>query len=217
MRWFSVIALAAVSTMILSFEGENAMAAEPTKETAKATFGGGCFWCTEAVFRELKGVDKVVSGYSGGVVKNPTYRQVCTGQTGHAEVIQITYHPEVVPFEKLLEVFFATHDPTTLNRQGHDEGTQYRSVVFYENEQQKKTTDEIIRKLNAAGAFANPIVTEVSPLQEFYPAEDYHQDYFALNGSQPYCQAVIRPKLDKFRKVFHDQLKTESPSPAKSR
>ena len=178
----------------------------------QATFGSGCFWCTEAVFKQLDGVHKAESGYSGGHVKDPDYKLICTGTTGHAEVIQVTFDPEVITYPELLEVFWKTHDPTTLNRQGADVGTQYRSVVFYHNDEQRKLAEEYKKKLDAAGAFERPIVTEISPLAEFYPAEDYHQDYFALHGEQPYCQMVIRPKVDKVRKVFREKLKTESPA-----
>jgi peptide-methionine (S)-S-oxide reductase len=174
---------------------------------ALATFGSGCFWCTEAVFQRVKGVEKVVSGYSGGKVKNPTYREVCSGLTGHAEVIQLTYDPTVVSFEELLEIFWKTHDPTTLNRQGADVGTQYRSVVFYHDENQKALAEAYKKSLNDAGAFDAPIVTEISAFQTFYPAEDYHQNYYNLNGNQPYCSFVIQPKLEKFQKVFKDKLK----------
>jgi peptide-methionine (S)-S-oxide reductase len=177
---------------------------------AKATFGAGCFWCTEAVFTQLKGVRSVVSGYSGGSVKNPTYQQVCTGTTGHAEAIQITYDPSVVSYPELLEVFWKTHDPTTLNRQGHDVGTQYRSAIFYHNDEQKRLAETYKKKLNDSGAFARPIVTEIVPFTAFYRAEDYHQDYYAQNPAQPYCQAVIKPKVDKFKEVFHDKLKSVS-------
>jgi len=174
---------------------------------AIATFGNGCFWCTEAVFEELKGVESATSGYSGGPIKNPSYREVCTGRTGHAEVLQIVYDPSIVSFEKLLEVFWQTHDPTTLNRQGADVGTQYRSAVFYHSEEQRKLAEEYKKKLDAAGAFDNPIVTEITPFANFYPAEDYHQEYFKLNGDAPYCQFVVRPKVEKFRKVFAADLK----------
>ena len=176
----------------------------------KATFGSGCFWCTEAVFKELKGVLAVQSGYSGGQVKNPDYRLICTGTTGHAEVIQVTYDPEVIGYPELLEVFWKTHDPTTLNRQGNDVGTQYRSVVFYHSDEQRKLAEAYKKKLDDAGAFDKPIVTEISPLSDFYPAEDYHQDYFALHGREPYCQMVIRPKVEKVRGVFRDKLKSEA-------
>jgi peptide-methionine (S)-S-oxide reductase len=172
-----------------------------------ATFGSGCFWCTEAIFLNVKGVEKVESGYSGGKVKNPTYREVCSGLTGHAEVIQVTYDPKVVSYDELLEIFWQTHDPTTLNRQGADEGTQYRSVVFYHNEEQKTLAEGYKKKLTEAKAFDDPIVTEISPITTFYKAEDYHQNYYNLNGSAPYCSFVIKPKLDKFKKVFKEKLK----------
>lgn len=180
---------------------------EIEKGMALATFGNGCFWCTEAIFQQLKGVTKVVSGYAGGKVKNPSYKEVCTGVTGHAEVIQITYDPAVITYPELLEVFWQTHDPTTLNRQGADVGTQYRSVVFYHSEEQKQLAESYKKKLDESGAFDNPIVTEISPLTEYYPAEDYHQNYYKLNGSAPYCSYVIQPKLEKFKKVFKDKLK----------
>ncbi|WP_422362454.1 peptide-methionine (S)-S-oxide reductase MsrA [Reichenbachiella sp.] len=172
-----------------------------------ATFGNGCFWCTEAIFQELKGVSKAVSGYMGGEVKDPTYKEVCSGTTGHAEVLQITYDPAVITFDELLEVFWKTHNPTTLNRQGNDVGTQYRSAVFYHNEEQKKLATEYKTQLNDSGAWSDPIVTEITAADTFYPAEDYHQEYFSLNGSQPYCNFVIRPKVEKFKKVFKDKLK----------
>jgi peptide-methionine (S)-S-oxide reductase len=174
---------------------------------AVATFGNGCFWCTEAVFEGLKGVVSSTSGYSGGFIKNPAYKEVCNGTTGHAEVIQVVYDPAKVSFEKLLAVFFETHDPTKLNRQGADVGTQYRSAVFYHTPEQKQQAEQTIKKLNDAGAFDNKIVTEVTPFANFYAAEDYHQAYFKLNGEQPYCQFVVRPKVEKFRKVFADDLK----------
>ncbi|MBO1322874.1 peptide-methionine (S)-S-oxide reductase MsrA [Acanthopleuribacter pedis] len=173
----------------------------------QATFGAGCFWCVEAVFEELKGVSTVVSGYAGGEKPNPTYKEICTGKTGHAEVVQITYDPAVISFEKLLEVFFKTHDPTTLNRQGNDVGTQYRSVVFYHNDDQKAAVTRIKKELNEAGAFKDPIVTEISAYTKMYEAEDYHQEYYANNGNQPYCRLVIAPKMEKFRKVFASDLK----------
>lgn len=176
-------------------------------EPQLATFGAGCFWCTEAVFLNVKGVSKVVSGYANGKVKNPTYREVCTGETGHAEVTQISFDPTQITFEELLEVFWNTHDPTTLNRQGNDEGTQYRSGVFYHNDEQKKVAEGYKKQLEASHVFKSPIVTEISPLTSFYPAEDYHQNYYALNGSQPYCQYVVRPKVEKFKKQFATKLK----------
>jgi peptide-methionine (S)-S-oxide reductase len=174
-----------------------------------ATFGAGCFWCTEAVFQRLEGVVKVVSGYSGGHTKNPTYRQVCTGNTGHAEVTQIVYNHDEISFDELLEVFWKMHDPTTLNRQGNDEGTQYRSTIFYHNEEQRKLAEKYKDELNNSGAFKSPIVTRIEKFAEFFPAEDYHQDYYNLNSSAPYCTFVIGPKLEKFEKVFKDKLKKE--------
>jgi peptide-methionine (S)-S-oxide reductase len=172
-----------------------------------ATLAGGCFWCLEAVFDQLRGVEDVVSGYSGGVRPNPTYEQVCTGATGHAEVVQVTFDPQVVSFRDLLGVFFAIHDPTTLNRQGADVGTQYRSAIFYHSAEQKAVAEQVIGELNAAGLWPRPIVTQVTPFEAFYPAEDYHQEYFARNPYQGYCQAVVAPKVAKFRKQFLDRLK----------
>ena len=192
---------------MMTFGGGGSTAADGAENLAKATFAGGCFWCTEAVYAELKGVRSVTSGYIGGQVPNPTYKQVCTGLTGHAEAIEIEYDPAVVPFEKLLEVFFATHDPTTLNRQGADVGTQYRSGIFYHDDEQKRIAEDVIAKLNAARVFSGKIVTEVTPASTFYAAEDYHQDYFANNPFQPYCQAVAAPKVEKVRKVFKDLVK----------
>lgn len=173
----------------------------------KATFGTGCFWCTEAQFQSIKGVHSAVSGYSGGHIKNPSYKEVCSGRTGHAEVVQVTYDPEIVSYETLLEAFFLAHDPTQLNRQGADVGTQYRSVIFYHNATQQQLAEEKKRKLNAEDAFGAPVVTEISAYETFYPAEDYHQDYYAANPTQPYCAMVVGPKLEKFRKVFKDKLK----------
>ncbi|HYG37034.1 MAG TPA: peptide-methionine (S)-S-oxide reductase MsrA [Cytophagales bacterium] len=173
----------------------------------KATFGNGCFWCTEAIFQDLKGVESVVSGYSGGHTENPTYKEVCNGTTGHAEVLQITYDPSVITFDELLEIFWETHDPTTLNRQGNDIGTQYRSAIFYHNNEQKELAQKYKKKLDESGAFPRPIVTEITPFTIFYKAENYHQNYYNLNGSEPYCSMVIRPKVEKFRKVFKDKLK----------
>jgi peptide-methionine (S)-S-oxide reductase len=184
---------------------------EAAAGSQKATFGNGCFWCTEAVFQQLKGVSSVVSGYSGGTVKNPTYEQVCRGTTGHAEVIQVTYDPKVITFPELLEVFWKTHDPTTLNRQGPDEGTQYRSAIFYHNPEQKELAEKYKKKLDESGAFSAPIVTEITAFSEFYPAEGYHQNYFVTNPNQPYCRAIIRPKVEKFEKVFKDKLRTTTP------
>ncbi|GGF09346.1 peptide methionine sulfoxide reductase MsrA [Hymenobacter cavernae] len=178
-----------------------------TKNMELATFGAGCFWCTEAVFQDLEGVEKVESGYAGGRISNPTYKEVCSGLTGHAEVVNITYNPSKVSFEELLEVFWKTHDPTTLNRQGNDVGTQYRSVIYYHNDEQKRLAEEYKKKLNDAHAFPNPVVTEITAAPTFYKAENYHQDYYNLNGTQPYCQFVVKPKVDKVRAVFGDKLK----------
>ena len=172
-----------------------------------ATLGGGCFWCLEAVYQELRGVEKVESGYSGGDVTNPTYRQVCSETTGHAEVVQVTFDPDEVSYKDILEVYFTIHDPTTLNRQGADVGTQYRSVIFYHDEDQKRTAEDVISDLEAEAIWNNPIVTEVAPFDEFYVAEDYHQNYFRNNGFQPYCQVIIAPKVAKFRKQHLERLK----------
>lgn len=172
-----------------------------------ATFGAGCFWCVEAVFQNLKGVHSVVSGYAGGTLKNPTYDDVCSGATGHAEVCQIAYDPRQVSFPELLEVFWKTHDPTTLNRQGNDAGTQYRSAIFYHNEEQRKLAEHYKRELDSSKAFDAAIVTEIVPFTNFFKAEDYHQNYFNEHGAQPYCLFVIRPKVDKFKKAFKEKLK----------
>jgi peptide-methionine (S)-S-oxide reductase len=176
-------------------------------KTDTATFGTGCFWCTEAIFQELDGVLKVTSGYSGGQVENPTYKEVCEGNTGHAEVIQIVYDPSKITYDELLEAFWQSHDPTTLNRQGNDVGPQYRSVIFYHNDEQHQKAEKYKAELDKSKAFDKPIVTEISPFSKFYVAENYHQDYYNNNGSQPYCYYVIRPKLEKFNKVFKDKLK----------
>ena len=197
-------AIIAVTAIAVKAQKEKKM---ESGEIKTATFAAGCFWCTEAVFLNVKGVSKVVSGYSGGKVKNPSYREVCTGMTGHAEVTQITYDPKIVSFEDLLEIFWNTHDPTTLNRQGADEGTQYRSAVFYNDEDQKNIAEHYKKQLEASHVYKNPIVTEISPLINFYPAEDYHQNYFELNPNQGYCQYVIRPKVEKFKKQFSAKLK----------
>lgn len=172
-----------------------------------ATFGSGCFWCTEAIFEKLNGVESVVSGYSGGSTVNPTYKEVTTGKTGHAEVTQIKFNPNIISFKELLEIFWKTHDPTTLNRQGSDIGTQYRSVIFYHSEDQQKLAEEYKRKLEEAKIFEDPIVTEITAFDKFYTAESYHQDYYEQNKSQPYCSFVITPKVEKFKKVFGDKLK----------
>jgi peptide-methionine (S)-S-oxide reductase len=178
----------------------------PEKEVA--TLGGGCFWCLEAVFEQLRGVLSVESGYAGGTLAAPTYRQVCNGNTGHAEVVQITFDPRIISFQEILNVFFATHDPTTLNRQGPDAGTQYRSVILYHSPQQKETAQQKIAELNAAGIWDAPLVTEVVPMETFYRAEDDHQGYFRSNPRQPYCLAIVSPKVAKFRKQFADKLKS---------
>jgi peptide-methionine (S)-S-oxide reductase len=172
-----------------------------------ATFANGCFWCTEAIFQQLKGVDTVISGYSGGHVENPTYEQVCNKKTGHAEALRIVFDPKVISFDELLEIFWSTHDPTTLNQQGNDVGPQYRSVVFYHNDFQKDRAEHFKAELEKAKAFDKPIVTAVEPFTNFYAAEDYHQNYFKTNGNQPYCHFVIRPKVEKFEKAFKDKIK----------
>jgi peptide-methionine (S)-S-oxide reductase len=177
------------------------------KENEVATLAGGCFWCLEAVFDDLKGVESVESGYSGGHVQSPSYAQVCDGNTGHAEVVQVTFDPQVLSYKNLLKVFFTIHDPTTLNRQGNDSGTQYRSAIFYHNDEQKKTAEEVIQEITAAKIWNHPLVTEVTPLDQFYIAEDYHQEYFKKNPFQGYCRVVIAPKVTKFRHAFADQLK----------
>jgi peptide-methionine (S)-S-oxide reductase len=176
-------------------------------KTDTATFGAGCFWCVEAVFQQLNGVISVESGYSGGHTRNPTYKEVCTGTTGHAEACQIIYDPSAISFTELLEVFWKTHDPTTLNRQGGDIGTQYRSVIFFHTEAQRSVAEEMKASLTAAHIWKDPLVTEIVPFREFFKAEDYHQEYYFQNTAQPYCSVVITPKLEKFRKVFADKLK----------
>ena len=182
---------------------------ENGKKTDTATFGTGCFWCTEAIFQELKGVIKVTSGYSGGHINNPTYEQVCSGNTGHAECLQIIYDPKVISYDELLEVFWESHDPTSLNRQGNDVGTQYRSAIFYHDEEQKQKAEHYKQKLNESKAYDKPIVTEITKFSTFYSGENYHQDYYRTHGSQPYCSIVIRPKVEKFEKVFKDKLKSK--------
>jgi peptide-methionine (S)-S-oxide reductase len=192
-------------TEIVSEEKPAQTAEKPKIQTA--TFGAGCFWCVEAVFELLDGIHKVESGYSNGEIENPTYEQVCTGQTGHAEVIRLTYDPSVISFEELLEVFWTTHDPTTLNRQGYDEGTQYRSGVYFHTEEQKRLAETYKKKLNNENTFGKPVVTEIVKADKFYPAEGYHQDYFELNPTKGYCRAVIHPKVDKVHKLFAEKLK----------
>jgi len=178
-----------------------------TKKLETATLGAGCFWCVEAVFDDLTGVESVESGYSGGHTENPTYREVCSETTGHAEVAQITFDPNVISFKEILQVFFAVHDPTTLNRQGNDIGSSYRSAIFYHDENQKRIAEEVIKEVTEEGVYDNPIVTEVTPFDKFYIAEDYHQEYFASNPTQPYCAAVVAPKVAKFRQKFVNRLK----------
>jgi peptide-methionine (S)-S-oxide reductase len=183
------------------------MTASP--QTQLATLGGGCFWCLEAIYADLKGVSSVVSGYAGGTLPNPSYKLVCTGTTGHAEVVQVTYDPQVLSYADLLRIFFTIHDPTTLNRQGADVGTQYRSVIFYHDQEQKQAAQEVMAEIETEKIWSHPIVTQLLPFEAFYPAEDYHQEYFIHNQSQPYCQVVIAPKVAKFRKHYQDRLKKE--------
>lgn len=173
-----------------------------------ATLGGGCFWCVEAVFDMLRGVESVESGYSGGTIEQPSYQQVCTGATGHAEVVRVTFDPDEISFREILEVFFTAHDPTTLNRQGADVGTQYRSVIFYHDDEQRRVAEEVIREINESNIWDGRAVTELAPFEKFYVAEDYHQEYFANNPSQGYCRAVVAPKVKKFRERFSDRLKS---------
>jgi peptide-methionine (S)-S-oxide reductase len=208
-RQIGILSIITVFT-ILPACGQKSKKQKDQMENSKlelATFGSGCFWCVEAIFQRVEGVEKVASGYSGGYVKNPSYKEVCEGTTGHAEVCQLSYDPEQVSYDELLEIFWQTHDPTTLNRQGNDVGTQYRSVVFYHNEDQKVLAEKYKKELDEAGIYQNPIVTEIAPYETFYVAEDYHQNYFNENGSQPYCSFVIQPKVEKFKKVFKDKLK----------
>ncbi len=205
--------LMTVFAAILILAGSASVTAQKTGKTAAkkelATLAGGCFWCLEAVYVELKGVDKVVSGYSGGKVAKPTYKEVTSGQTGHAEVVQITFDPQVITYKELLEVFFTIHDPTSVNRQGADVGTQYRSAIFYHSPEQQATAEKVIADLTAAQLWKNKIVTEVNKLDAFYKAEDYHQNYYALNPDQAYCRMVIEPKVIKFRKQFLPKLKKQ--------
>lgn len=203
LSYINVILIILIQPMLVSTQAHNTESMG--KETA--TFGTGCFWCTEAIFSELKGVSKVTSGYSGGWVKNPSYQEVSSGKTGHAECVQVEFDPAEISYDELLEVFWQTHDPTTLNRQGADVGTQYRSVIFYHNEKQKEEAEQYKRKLNEAKIWPSPIVTEITKFEAFYPAESYHMDYYKNNMNKPYCRLVITPKLEKFRKVFHDKIK----------
>lgn len=185
---------------------DNTLNTNPGTETA--TLGNGCFWCTEAIFQQVEGVIKVTSGYSGGQTENPDYKSVCSGNTGHAECLQVIYDPQKIHFEDLLEIFWKTHDPTTLNRQGNDVGTQYRSVVFYHDEDQKDIAEKYIMQLEKSGVYSRPIVTTLEPFVKFYPAEGYHQDYYKLNGNAPYCQFVVKPKVEKFLKNFSSKIKS---------
>ena len=213
MRYFFISNLLAVITFISCAQNQaSTMNATNLKgvtnsKTDTATFGAGCFWCVEAVFDDLRGVEDVVSGYTGGKTRNPTYREVCSGTTGHAEVVQIKFDPQEISFADILRVFFTVHDPTTLNRQGADRGTQYRSAIFYHSPEQKQIAEEIIREITEEKLYDDPIVTEITEATEFYPAEDYHQEYFINNPTQPYCAAVVAPKVQKFRQKFTDRLK----------
>lgn len=213
LKAFTLISLIVSNFASCSFKDTNlnsrlmADASLKLKKTDTATFGNGCFWCTEAVFQQLEGVEQVISGYSGGHVDNPTYEQVTDKNTGHAEVLRIVYDSSVISFDELLEIFWQTHDPTTLNKQGNDVGPQYRSVIFYHSPEQKEKSEKYKAALQESGAFDKPIVTAVEPLTNFYPAENYHQDYYKNNGGQPYCYYVIRPKIEKLQKVFKDKLK----------
>ena len=196
-----------ISFFILITSIAGCMSQTKERHLEKATFGAGCFWCIETLFLELDGVEKVVSGYEGGSTEEPTYKQICAGTTGHAEVIEVTFNSDKISFKKLLEVFWSVHDPTTVNRQGNDVGTQYRSVVFYHSQKQQDQAKFYKNELDKSGVYSNPIVTEISGASIFYPAEDYHQDYYNNNTGQPYCQFVIAPKVDKFRKAFEKDLK----------
>lgn len=196
-----------IFTGLLLFGQLKSLAQNMNTNYEKATLAAGCFWCVEAIYKELNGVVEVESGFSGGQAVNPTYKEVCGGETGHAEVCQLTYDSQVISFQEILEVFFKTHNPTTLNRQGNDVGEHYRSAIFYHNESQKDIATEVIKVLSQEKVYSDPIVTEVSAYKAFYPAGDYHKDYFELNGEQPYCSFVIKPKVDKFKKVFQDKLK----------
>ncbi len=202
--------LVVIPSVILFFMTINSNAmSDPRGKTETVTLGGGCFWCTEAVFLRLKGVESVKSGYSGGHIKNPAYREVTTGSTGHAEVVQVTFDPSVISFREILEVFFTVHDPTTLNRQGADVGTQYRSAIFYHTPEQKVIAEKMILDLENEKVFDNRVVTEVTPFSAFYPAEDYHDNYYARNKNQPYCSIVISPKIKKLEKYYKDKLQNQ--------
>lgn len=195
--------------MALMFVSQEKLKPAATKQMEVATLGGGCFWCTEAVFSQLKGVEKVEPGYSGGKLEHPTYEQVSTGTTGHAEAVQITFDPNAISYKEILEIFFSTHDPTTLNRQGPDVGSQYRSVIFYHNDQQKAIAEQVIREITEEKLFDAPIVTQLEPFRVFYEAEDYHRDYFKRHPEQPYCSLLIAPKLAKLRKLYMNKLKLQ--------
>ncbi|MBF4470339.1 peptide-methionine (S)-S-oxide reductase MsrA [Flavobacterium sp. HJJ] len=209
MKTKTLILLCLLFTGIL-FSQNNTKTKKMTQSNFETiTLGGGCYWCVEAVYENLKGVKTVVSGFSGGKITNPSYEEVCSGTTGHAEVVQITFDKNVTSLDEIFKVFFTVHDPTTLNRQGADRGTQYRSVIFYNDEEQKNEAQSIIAELNKAKVYQNPIVTTIEPFTKFYKAEDYHQNYYANNKNQPYCQMVIQPKIEKFEKVFKDKLKTK--------
>jgi len=216
MQKLALILLLSISMIACAGDGSNTALNDHNNQIDNmnnleiATLGAGCFWCVEAIFQNLDGVEKVESGYSGGSVKNPAYREVCNGTTGHAEVVQVYFDPSKISFAEILEVFFETHNPTTLNKQGADVGTQYRSAVFFHSPEQEKTANTAIAAANESGNWADPIVTEVTAFNTFYPAEDYHQDYYNLNGSQPYCSMVITPKVDKFKKKFKEKLKEEA-------
>jgi peptide-methionine (S)-S-oxide reductase len=206
--FISIVSFLCFSLINAAFGSQKDMKTKPAENNSEEiTLGGGCFWCTESIFREIKGVEKVESGYGGGSAINPGYEEVCSGKTGHAEVVQITFNPQIVSLKKIIQIFFATHDPTTLNRQGADVGTQYRSIIFYRDKQQKMTIDKVIAELKELKVYKDPIVTEVVPFISFYRAEDYHQKYFEQHPEQAYCRIIIEPKLKKFRKVFQDNLK----------
>lgn len=208
MKYFYVFMIV-VGGMVSAQNRSTAKGTAMEHKLETATLGAGCFWCVEAIYQRLEGVEKVESGYSGGTVKNPTYEQVCTGRTGHAEVIQVTFDPKKLSYKELLEVFFKTHDPTTLNKQGADAGTQYRSAIFYHSPEQQKIAEQVKRETDAAKIWDDPIVTEITPFSVFYKAEDYHQNYYNENSYQPYCMMVINPKLSKFKKEFGSKLKKQ--------
>lgn len=209
MKKMFILLLCALSISACGQRSKELKPAKTNPNYETITLGGGCYWCVEAVYEQLNGVKSVISGFAGGTNANPTYEEVCTGRTGHAEVVQITYDKNVTNLNEIFQVFFTVHDPTTLNRQGADVGTQYRSVIFYKNANQKKAAEEIIAELNNAKVYASPIVTTKEPLTKFYVAEDYHQDYYENNKNQPYCKMVIQPKMEKFEKVFKDKLKNK--------